>query len=77
MARYIGTFANCTHIIVSLLKAWKVTVVWIECDDAVFNAILRRSTLEIEQGGKLDFINLMLYHWQTLSTSFLSISKDH
>ena len=24
---------NCTHVIVSLLKAWKVTVVWIECHD--------------------------------------------
>ena len=31
-----GTFANCTHVIVSLLKAWKVPVVWIECNDAVF-----------------------------------------
>ena len=29
-------FANCTHIMVSPLKAWKVTVVGIECDDAVF-----------------------------------------
>ena len=25
-----------THIIVSLLKAWKVTVVGIECDNATF-----------------------------------------
>ena len=40
-------FANCTHIIVSLLKAWKVTVVGIECDGATFNIILRRSTPEI------------------------------
>ena len=31
-----GMFANCTHVIVSLLKAWKVTVVWIECNDTVF-----------------------------------------
>ena len=38
------TFANCTHAIVSLLKAWKVTVVWIECDDASFNATSRRYT---------------------------------
>ena len=29
-------FVNCTHIVVSLLKAWKVTVVGIECDDATF-----------------------------------------
>ena len=29
-------FVNCTHIIVSLLKAWKVTMVGIECDDAAF-----------------------------------------
>ena len=28
-----GMFANCTHIIVSLLKAWKVTLVGIECDE--------------------------------------------
>ena len=28
-------FANCTHIIVSLLKAWKVTVVGIERDNAI------------------------------------------
>ena len=27
------TFANCTHAIVSLLKAWNMTVVWIVCDD--------------------------------------------
>ena len=30
------TLANCTHIMVSLLKAWKLTVVGIECDDAAF-----------------------------------------
>ena len=29
--------SNCTHIVVSLLKAWNVTVVWIVCDDAFFN----------------------------------------
>ena len=29
---YRGMFANT-----SLLKAWNVTVVWIVCDDAVFN----------------------------------------
>ena len=34
---YRGTFATCTQVIVSLLKAWNVTVVWIVCDDAVFN----------------------------------------
>ena len=40
-------FANCTHIIVSILKAWKVTVVGIQCDGAAFfNAISRRSTPE-------------------------------
>ena len=27
-------FANCTHVIVSLLKAWNMTVVWIVCGDA-------------------------------------------
>ena len=34
---YGGTFATCKQVIVSLLKAWNVTVVWIVCDDAVFN----------------------------------------
>ena len=29
-------FANFTHSIVSLLKAWKVTVEGIECGDAAF-----------------------------------------
>ena len=28
--------AKCTHIMVCLLKAWKLTVVEIECDDAAF-----------------------------------------
>ena len=30
----LTAFANCTHIIVSLLKAWKVIMVVIECDAA-------------------------------------------
>ena len=35
--RYTGPIRdNCTHIMVSLLKAWKVTVVGIECDVAAF-----------------------------------------
>ena len=34
-ARRWPVFANCTHIIVSL-KAWKLTEVGIECDDAAF-----------------------------------------
>ena len=29
-------YANYTHIMVSLLKAWKVTVVGIECNGAAF-----------------------------------------
>ena len=33
----IGTFANCTHIIVSLVK--DVTVVGIECDNAAVSVI--------------------------------------
>ena len=57
----------CTHIIVSFLKAWKVTVVGIECVNAAFNVISRRSTPEsflsrktlfskfCKQGGKLDY----------------------
>ena len=35
------------HIFVSLLKAWKVTVEGIECDDTAFNIISRRPTPEI------------------------------
>ena len=35
------TFAKCTHIMVSLLQAWKLTVVGIECDDVHFNIIIR------------------------------------
>ena len=35
-------FANGTHIIVSLLKAWKVTVVGIKCDDPSFNSIPKK-----------------------------------
>ena len=30
-------FANCTHIIGSLLKVWMVTVLWMECEDAAIN----------------------------------------
>ena len=52
VARERGTFANCTHVIVSLLKAWNVTVVWIVCDDAVFNATSRRYTPQIVNSGK-------------------------
>ena len=29
------TLAKCTHIKVSLLKAWKLTVIGIECDDGI------------------------------------------
>ena len=32
---YRGMFATSTQVIVSLLKAWNVTVVWIVCDDAL------------------------------------------
>ena len=37
---------------VSLLKAWNVTVVWIVCNDAVFNATSRRYTPQIVSSGK-------------------------
>ena len=47
MAHQRGTFANCTLIIVSLLKLWKVSV---GSDDA--NVTSRRSTPEI---GKIFF----------------------
>ena len=77
----------------SLLIAWKVTVVWIECDYAVFS---RRTTPEIVLSRKnlnsasvtnwiiVDILKYFLltlcYHWQTLSTSFLldiAITEDH
>ena len=37
-------YANCTHIMVSLRKSWKVTVVGIECNGAAF-AMLTVHTL--------------------------------
>ena len=33
VAHQRGMFANCAHIIVSLLKDWKVPVSGIECDN--------------------------------------------
>ena len=63
----VRKFANCTHIIVSLLKAWKVTMVGIECDVPPFNIISRNSYQKLffqekiffskfcKQGGKLDY----------------------
>ena len=32
----VRNVSNCTHVIVSLLKASKVTVVWAKCHGAVF-----------------------------------------
>ena len=34
----------CKHVIVSLLKAWNVTVAWIVYDDAFFLTLLQEST---------------------------------
>ena len=45
IARLRGTFANYTHAIVSLLKAWNMTVVLIVCGDTFFNATSRRYTI--------------------------------
>ena len=36
-------FVDCTHTMVSLLKAWKVTMVGIEATMLPFNVILRRA----------------------------------
>ena len=78
---------NCTLIIVSLLKAWKATVVGIECPMPPFNIISSRSTPEIiskfcEQGGKLNYsrysqvsLLTLCYHWKTLSNLEMSITK--
>ena len=57
-------FAKCTHIIVNLLKAWKVTVVRIDCEDAAFNVISRWSTTEIVLFRK-HFFNILQAQWQT------------
>ena len=43
VARKRGTFADCTHIIVSILKVWKVTVVGSCVTVPPFNVISRRS----------------------------------
>ena len=86
------TFADCTHVIVSLLKTWKVTVVWIECHDAVFLMPLQEGThhkllaqeKNLNSASKVAYSQVSLltlcYHWQTLSISFLlemAIAKDH
>ena len=81
VARERGTFANCTHVIVSLLKAWNVTVVWIVCDDAVFNATSRRYTPQIaSKVANWIIVEVSLltlyYHWQTLSISFFIRNSD-
>ena len=55
-------FVNCTHIIVSILKAWKVTVVWIECDDVI---ISRKCIPEIVLSRKKSFIKILQAWWQT------------
>ena len=54
-----------TPIIMSLLKAWKMTVVWIDVTMPSFNAISRRYTINCslmkmfskfcKQGGKLEY----------------------
>ena len=74
VAHLRGMFANDTHIIVSLLNVWKVNMVGIECDDATFNVISRRYTLEVvlsrktlfffkfcNQGGKWIMANILKY----------------
>ena len=76
-------FANCTHVIVSLLKACNVAVVGIECGDAPFNKKVHNRNCSFKEksykqnGGKLDYsrycqVSLLTlsYHWQTLSNSF-------
>ena len=58
-------FANCTHIIVSLLKAWNMTLIEIECEYAalfqegphknwLFQVKIFFSNF-CEQNGKLDY----------------------
>ena len=68
-----GTFANCTDIIVNLLKAYKMTVVGIECDDATFYFHFKKSAPEI--------VHLILHpghilHHFTTVNSITSTLKD-
>ena len=52
--------ANCTHVIVSLLKAWKVTVVWIGCDDAVSS---RKNLNSASKVANWIIIDILKYHY--------------
>ena len=77
----------------SLLKAWQVTVVWIECHDGIFyrhfkKVHTRNCSLEKNNSASkvANWITsrysllTLCYHWQTLSISFLlemAIAEDH
>ena len=72
-----------THVIVNLLKAWKVTVVWIECHDDVFFNTFQDGTNQIvssrkkskfcKQGGKLDYSRYSQVSLLKI-TSYISLS---
>ena len=68
-------------------------MVWIVCDDAVFNAISRRYTPQIVSSGKnlnsaskvanwiivdiLKYLYSLYYHWQTHFVLEIVIARDH
>ena len=53
---------DSTHISVNILKAWKVTMVGIECNDAI---ISRKRTTEIVLSIKNSLIKILQARWQT------------
>ena len=84
MARWRGKFADCTHVYFESSKAWKVTVVWIECDDAVFsyhikkvhtrNCSPKQKSKFFKQGGKLDFSRYSQVFYLTLCYHWQTLS---
>ena len=64
MAHWRGMFANCTHIIVTLLKAWQVTMVGIECDDATFERHFKKVHTKNSYFKKKNFFSKSEARWQ-------------
>ena len=59
---------HCTHIIVSLLKAWKVTMVGIECDDAALYLYCHSKFKNVHTRNcslKNIFFKILQARWQT------------
>ena len=72
-------FANCTHIMVSLLKAWKVTVVGIEGPHQKLffqGNFFHNSASKMKNCIIVDIVNILCYYWQTLYFLSLKWSYD-